>query len=174
MIPNALPPRGIFVPTTLIFHADLPPAPLRTWMQLRCLAWTGWSTPPLTMAELASRLGLHTSRLSKHLAQLSDDSALSYHLNCQGKIIITFPDQPLLPPEPEHTAPEHTGDTSSNSDHRLSEPATSYFPKRILGYISYEDDDEDFLLAENIFTEPTQNLSAMDACSSKQPLWITR
>jgi hypothetical protein len=174
MIPKPLPPRGIFVPTVLIFHDDLPPAPLRTWMQLRCLAWAGWSTPPMSLSEIAAKLGIHPSRLSKHLAQLTDNSALSYHLVGQGKIVITFPDQPPFMPEPDNTFPDSTGDDTFKSGDRDSTLPASYFPKRILGYISYEDDEEDLLIAGEIYSKPTQNPSKITTGSSKQPAYITR
>ena len=174
MIPNKLPPRGIFVPTYLIFHADLPPATLRTWIQLRCLAWSGWSTPPLTISEIASQLGIHTTRLSRHLAQLTDDSALSCRLAGQGKIIITFPDQPTFMPESDNITPDNLGDTSANSDERISILSSSYFPKRILGYLSYEEDEEDLLMIKEIRSKPSQNPSNLTAFSSKKPALITR
>jgi hypothetical protein len=151
MIPNALPPRGIFVPTTLIFHADLPPAPLRTWMQLRCLAWTGWSTPPLTVAELASHLGIHPARLSRHLAQLKDSLALSWRIAGNEKIIITFP-------EKFTGLQDGQGDTQSYAKpvtHTIERPEThnsaSYFPAKILGYLSYEDDAPENQTNDEIF-----------------------
>ena len=174
MIPNKLPPRGIFVPTYLIFHADLPPATLRTWIQLRCLAWSGWSTPPLTISEIASQLGIHTTRLSRHLAQLTDDSALSCYLVGQGKVIIPFPDQPSFTPEPDNTAPDNSGDTSANSDERVSTLHPSYFPRRILGYISYEEDEGDLLITEEIRSKPSQNPLNLTTFSSKKPALITR
>jgi len=150
MIPNALPPRGVFVPTTLIFDTDLPPATLRTWMQLRCLAWTGWSTPPRTIAELASRLGIHASRLSKHLAQLKDSSALTWRFAGNEKIVISFP---------EEFTDLHAGQADSQSHlkpvkHLLERPETqssaSYFPAKILGYLSYENDELEYPVDDDI------------------------
>jgi hypothetical protein len=175
MIPNTVPPRGIFVPTDLIFHADLPPAPLRTWMQLRCLAWRGWSTPPMSLSEIAAQLGLHPSRLSKHLAQLSDDSALSYRRVGHGKIIITFPDQPAFTPQSGNATPDKARDITVNSADRVTTLPSSYFPRRILGYLSYEEDDEeDLLMTEDISCQPTQNHSHIAAYPSILPALINR
>ena len=52
-----LPPRGVNVPTRMIYDPQLPPALILTWIQLRGLAWGGTVTPPLRMQELAALTG---------------------------------------------------------------------------------------------------------------------
>ena len=47
-----LPPRGVFVPSELIYNPDLSSNPLRTWIQLRGLAWGKSETPQLSMNQL--------------------------------------------------------------------------------------------------------------------------
>jgi len=140
-----LPPRGIFVPTHLIFHPQLPASVLVTWIHLRCLAWRGCTTPPFSLPELASLAGLHPNRLQRHLAQLEDVAALSWRTEKSGKIIITFPQPPIsmpaLPAE-THAEPAHT---SPQSMQATSPPLASYFPTRILGYLSYDEDEEQML-----------------------------
>jgi hypothetical protein len=139
-----LPSRGIYVPTHLIFHPDLPPAVLRTWMQLRCLAWTGWTTPPMTVSELAAHLGIHTSRLYRHLAQLKDNSALSWHITTQGKFIISFPEEPAISRENGTDTRKPAGSAIPTAKDQETPATPSYFPDRILGYLSYQDDDPIF------------------------------
>lgn len=141
----SLPPRGIFVPTQIIFHPQLPSAVLVTWLKLRSLAWDRWDTPPLSIPELASLTGIHPARLHRHLAQLQGVSALSWHTSNQGKVIVSFPQLPAT--EPEHRY-ESVGDIAPPiSPNRFleSDINASYFPARILGYLSYDDEDEPFV-----------------------------
>jgi hypothetical protein len=159
MIPNKLTPRGIFVPTTLIFHADLPPATLRTWIQLRCLAWTGWSTPPLSMAELASRLGIHASRLSKHLAQLKESSALTWRFAGNEKIVISFPEEFTELPAGQADSQSHLMPVKHLLERPETQSTASYFPAKILGYLSYEDDELEYPVEDDIcFLHPYPHL----------------
>jgi len=44
----------------MIYHPQLPPAVILTWIQLRGLAWGGTVTPPLRMQELAALTAKHT------------------------------------------------------------------------------------------------------------------
>ena len=139
---SLLPPRGIFVPTQMIFNTQLPTAVLVTWIQLRCLAWRGWSTPPFSLPELASLIGIHPARLQRHLAELQDISTLVCRSAEDGKLILSFPEEP--PAETKHqTATTHIPESVSlNSHTRTSSETTSYFPDRILGYISYQEEQE--------------------------------
>ena len=91
-----LPPRGIFIPTHMIFNTQFPPAVLVTWIKLRCLAWKGWITPPLSIPELASLIGIHPTRLHKHLSQLLEISALSCRTTQGGKLILSFTEEHSL------------------------------------------------------------------------------
>ncbi len=136
---SPLPPRGVFVPTAMLFHSQLPSAVLLTWIQLRALAWKGWSTPPLSLAEFASILGIHPSRLEKHLDRLQSLSALSLRINASSKLVISFPELPPAAPndQPKSTHLSTTLTTQSTpSDVPLP---TSYFPRQILGYITYDE-----------------------------------
>ena len=54
-----LPPRGVHIPARMIYHPQLPPAVILTWIQLRGLAWGGTVTPPLRMQELAALTAQH-------------------------------------------------------------------------------------------------------------------
>jgi hypothetical protein len=162
--PTHLPPRGIFVPTQLIFHPDLPATVLVTWIQLRGLAWDGWVTPPLTLSEIAAQLGIHPARLNRHLAQLQELSALSCHTIDNGNMTITFPDEPaFLPGKREDVRkPSHACISSP-----MDEPAptiNSYIPARILGYLSYEEDEEDFLYPVKDRIEHARDLSTLTIC----------
>lgn len=151
---TSLPPRGIFVPTYVIFHPELPAAVLVTWIQLRCLAWEAGVTPPLSMAELASITGIHPARLHRHVSQLQAISSLSLQAVGQGKIRISFPKEPQLIPENHRLAQYDTDFLHLNSSGHEIPALASYFPKRILGYLSYENDDEETFSVEDKIDPP--------------------
>jgi len=147
-----LAPRGIFVPTHIIFHSQLPASVRVTWIQLRCLAWDGWSTPPLTLPELASLLGIHPTRLYRHLSQLKRITALSWRTDNNAKLILSFPGEPHDPPQ-KHVELTTSPAVTAPDTGRSTLPVTdSYFPRRILGYLSFEVD-------QDIYTnlEPSDN-----------------
>lgn len=142
MIHSLLPPRGIFVPIQMVFNTQLPSVVVITWIQLRSLAWRGWATPPLSLPELASLIGIHPARLQKHLAELQDASALVCRSNRDGKLILSFPEQPGLKTKRETAATQIPSQGLLNSNDPGSTETASYFPDRILGYISYQEDGE--------------------------------
>ncbi len=92
----------------MIFDPQLPAAVLVTWIQLRSLAWAGWATPPLSISELASLAGIHSARLNRHLSQLQDISALTCRNAGNGKIVVTFPEEPTVLPENQAEAQNHS------------------------------------------------------------------
>jgi hypothetical protein len=140
---SLLPERGIFVPVTMIFHPQLPASVLVSWIQLRCLAWHGWHTPPLSLPELAAITGIHPDRLQRHLVQLQGISALSLQASGNGKVIICFPEHPGISPECDVEAQAQSNAAIDNSaSSEVTEPP-SYFPRRILGYISYQEEQEE-------------------------------
>ncbi len=137
---SPLPPRGVFVPTAMLFHSQLPSSVLLTWIQLRALAWQGWSTPPLSLPEFASLLGIHPARLSRHRDQLQSLSALSVHHNGNDKLVLSFPPESVAEPgslPAQSSVPLPPASTTHETSAR--EPA-SYFPRQILGYITYDED----------------------------------
>lgn len=158
MTQSLLPPRGIFIPTHLIFHPDLPSAVLVTWIRLRYLAWEGWTTPPLKVAELASHIGIHPSRLHRHLAQLQDLSALSCRITGQGKVILSFPEEPIVKLDNLNDGQNYTAFTILNTKDRKTPVPSSYFPPKILGYLSFDDDEERLPHLQ----EDTTNLEALE------------
>ncbi len=130
-------PRHIFVPTAILYNKELPAAVALTWIQLRGLAWDGWITPPLPLQAILKLTHKSKSTLYSHLALLELKTNLRYHFTPAHLLVIAFPEQrspggdcarkaeqasPTAPPEPDE--------------------ADSYFPRRIMGYISYEDDEE--------------------------------
>jgi hypothetical protein len=137
-----LPPRGIFIPTRMTFNTQLPPAVLVTWIQLRCLAWRGWVTPPLSIPEIASLIGIHPARLYKHLSQLHDMSALSWRTTQAGKLILSFPEEPTITSENQVGTPNLPRSKAAYTQERDSLEPPSYFPHRILGYLSYQEEQE--------------------------------
>ena len=142
MTPPLLPPRGIFIPTHMIFNPQLPPAVLVTWIQLRCLAWAGWVTPPLSISELAALIAIHPARLNRHLSQLQDISALSCRITGHGKIIVAFPEEPTVIPENHAEYENHAGSRFLSSKNQESLDPSSYFPDQILGYLSIQEDQD--------------------------------
>ncbi len=140
------PPRGVFVPTQLIFHPQLPAATLVSWIKLRSLAWRGFATPPMTLPELASHLGIHPARLSRHLAQLQDISALALRQTSQEKLILSFPEEPIALPMPHPALQVSAGHIQPAIQLQEEAPHASYFPERILGYLSYDDEHDPLYL----------------------------
>lgn len=137
-----LPLRGIFIPTRMIFYPDLPSAVLVTWIKLRSLAWDGWVTPPLTISELASLIGIHPDRLDRHLSNLQDISALACRSDGYGKILVSFPEEPHVATENRAEDRNLSDSTPLISEAQASFDPRSYFPDRILGYLSFQDEQE--------------------------------
>jgi hypothetical protein len=108
-----LPPRGVFVPSELIYNPDLSSHPLRTWIQLRGLAWGKSETPQLSMSQLQELLSRSRSTIYGHMALLRSWGALRWRPSENGTLIISFPDS--LPLE---------SDTVSKS-RKLEKPAPS-------------------------------------------------
>ncbi len=141
---SLLPARGIFVPTQMIFNTQLPSAVLVTWIQLRCLAWRGWNTPPFSLPELASLIGIHPARLNRHLSQLQDLSALTCRSTGNGKIILSFPVEPDATTENQTKATEIPDFANPYFHDQESPDRSSYIPDRIMGYLSYREDQDGF------------------------------
>ncbi len=176
-----LPPRGIFVPTQLIFHPELPSAVLVTWIQLRSLAWDSWITPPMNLPDLAAHIGIHPSRLNRHLAQLQDISALSCHFEGYGKIIISFPEESAVRKDNYASNRNNTGATIHNSINPEKSVARSYFPQKILGYLSFDDDEEGALYGneysleiEEVKAEQARVLSKLTICKPVEHAFLAK
>jgi hypothetical protein len=174
MTQPCLSPRGVFVPTQIIFHPELPSTVLVTWIKLRSLAWKGWVTPPMNLSQLASHLGIHPARLKRHLAMLQELATLSVRDVEQDKISISFPENPSQIPEKpsvDHNskpmAPVHMKDQDS------AELAV-YFPTKILGYLSYEEDEEGSIFPAEISLEPAKKLLKPTLCPEEAPIFIQR
>jgi hypothetical protein len=168
-------PGGVFVPTSLIFHPDLPHAVLVTWIQLRCLAGDGCVSPAIALPQLAARLGLHPARLNQHLARLQEISALKCSDFGHEMIVISFSETPGARQAPAHIvhAPDRPAIVSPEP-RQVGSPA-SYFPARILGYLSYEDDeldplscDKDIAGTQKEFAHQAVNISRLVACHPSQ------
>ena len=91
-----LPPRGVYIPTRMIYNLQMSPALILTWIQLRGLAWSGKVTPPLRLQELAALTGKCQATNYGHMSQLRAMSALSWRSTGQGTIIVAFPDKPSI------------------------------------------------------------------------------
>ena len=116
-----LPPRGVFVPTRMLYHSPLPP--------LRGLAWGREVTPPLRMQDLAALTGKCPATLYKDMSLLRSIPALSWRSTGPGTIIVPFAaklsdleyDPELLSPIPDSQNPDSWNLESKNleSSHPL-------------------------------------------------------
>ncbi|MFN2160028.1 MAG: hypothetical protein ACK2TW_08770 [Anaerolineales bacterium] len=86
-----LPPRGVFVPSELIYNPSLSSHPLRTWIQLRGIAWGKSETPQLSMGQLQEILGKSRSTIYGHMALLRSRGALRWRPSENGTLIVSFP-----------------------------------------------------------------------------------
>ena len=154
MAQSLLPPRGIFIPTRMIFNPQLPPAVLSTWIQLRCLAWSGWVTPSLSMQELTKITGKSQATIYGHMSLLRSLSALQWRSTGQGTIIVSFPEEPSDKPIYRSRPPNFQDSKILNSIKTELPDPPSYFPAQILGYLSFQEDEERFSNVEEelVFT----------------------
>jgi len=135
-----LPPRGIFLRTTMIFNPRLPPSVLFTWIQLFCQAWEGRITPPLSIQQLVQITGRNQATLYRHLSRLKSTSALRWRSNSDGRIIISFHDNLTEKSKPMVGFPSLKDSNPTNSYNRDISHLANYFPPKILGYLSYQED----------------------------------
>ena len=87
-----LPPRGIFVPVSLIYDRDLPPTVRDTWIRLRGLAWGRQETPSLALIQLSDILEKKRSTLYEHMRVLQARGALRWRPGNTSEIIVVFPE----------------------------------------------------------------------------------
>ena len=85
-----LPPRGIFVPTTIMYNHDYSPTVIHTWIQLNGLAWDRSETPQLSMNQLSEITGKSHSTLYGHMALLRSWGALRMRNSEKGTFIVSF------------------------------------------------------------------------------------
>jgi hypothetical protein len=112
-----LPPRGIFVPASLIYDRDLSPAARDTWIQLRGLAWGRQETPSLSIIQLSGILEKKRTTLYEHMRLLQSRGALRWRAGNTSEIIVVFPqDEEFLqsgnPDKPDPLIPH---DSNSNN-----------------------------------------------------------
>jgi hypothetical protein len=101
-----LPPRGVYVSTRMIYHPQLPPAVILTWIQLRGLAWDGTVTPPLNMQELADLTAKCQATIYSHLVVLRQMRALSWRSAGNGRIVVSFTKAPSKKRKAGHSPPQ--------------------------------------------------------------------
>lgn len=85
-----LPPRGIFVPTSIIYSQTISPAMRDTWLQLRGLAWNNGETPAISVRQISELTGKSMPTIYGHMANLRDRGALRWRPAQTGTIIVTF------------------------------------------------------------------------------------
>jgi hypothetical protein len=96
----------------------------------------------LSLPKLASLIGIHTARLQRHLAQLQDLSALVCRNAGDGKLILSFPEEPTPKSKNQAASTDLSYAAMHNTRDQETPASASYFPTRILGYLSYQDDEE--------------------------------
>jgi len=134
------PPRGVFIPTTIIFNRILPPKVLFTWIQLCALAWDGGSVSGFTIQELALITGKSRTMIHRHLTQLSQSSTLQWSSAERGKVNLTFSGWSTPQTQPLKASCIFPASTMHHPGNQSLSQSPSYFPTRILGYLSFEDD----------------------------------
>jgi hypothetical protein len=114
---ETIPPPTISLPTSLLYHSDLPRGVILTWLQLRGLATQAaedtYQTQPLNLTQVAALTNLSTNTLYSHLATLRSLGMLHWQAADKGCIIISFPAEDMAPadeppaaqPEPAPTSP---------------------------------------------------------------------
>jgi len=135
-------PQGIIIPTHLIYQPHLPPAILLTWVRLNCLAGDSRLTPALSIQQLVQLTGKSQVTIFRHLSQLKSISALDWRTNADGRIIISFPDDLYFKPEQQAGSLLFNDSTNLNTEISELPGFSSYFPPRILGYLSYQEDPD--------------------------------
>jgi hypothetical protein len=96
----------------------------------------------MKITELAAHIGIHHSRLHRHMAQLQDISALSWRTTSQGMVILSFPEEPTVKADNLNDGQNYTVFTILNTKDRKIPVPSSYFPPKILGYLSFDDDED--------------------------------
>ncbi len=134
--------QGIFIPTYLIYHPHVPPAILVTWVRLHCMVRNGSATRPLSIHQLTRVMGKSQATFIRHISQLKSKSALDWRFTGDGRIIISFPDDLYFKPEQQAGSLFFNDSTNLNTENSELPGFSSYFPPRILGYLSYQEDPD--------------------------------
>jgi hypothetical protein len=105
-----LPPRGVFVPTSILYDLELSATVRDTWAQLRGLAWGQNETPELSPAQITSISGKSQSVVYGHLAMLRAKGALRWRSSRHGTLIFTFYDSQGFSGNQENCSDESEGE----------------------------------------------------------------
>jgi len=131
-----IPPRGVFVPSSLLFDHDrpeaewLPPVVRDTAIQIMALAWGKNETPPISFDELSKLTGKSVPTLYAHMGLLRDRDALRWRPSGTSTIIVELLDGTSVSENlemPDHLNPSNIKSTQrikiKNSDSEKQEPA---------------------------------------------------
>jgi len=83
-----MPPRGVFVPSSILYDKEMPSALRDTYLQILGLSWGKKETPELSVKQLSSLLGKSQATIYGHLASLRDRCALRWRNAGEGTIIV--------------------------------------------------------------------------------------
>jgi hypothetical protein len=87
-----LPPRGVFVPASILYDKSITSAVRDTWIQLRGLAYGQLETPSLSFPQLSEILDKSQSTLYGHMTILRARDALRWRSARDGTFIVSFPE----------------------------------------------------------------------------------
>lgn len=80
---------------------------------------------------------------------LQDISVLSWRTKKNGKVILSFPEEPTITAENHADTQNLTGSAVLSSVYRELPAPQSYFPRQIMGYLSNQDDQDEFSQINN-------------------------
>lgn len=137
-----IPLPDISIPASLLFKPEFPAGVLLTLIQLVALSASDSASSSLSLQELSELTGKSQRTLSRHIHQLVSSNGLALRSLGQGRFSVFFPDAPshqaIYPLI--HQAHSFSGHPHPH-DPKYPE-FNSYFPEKIMGYISYQDDQD--------------------------------
>jgi hypothetical protein len=96
------------------------------------------------MQELTKITGKSQATLYGHMSLLRSMEALRWRSTGQGKIIVSFPEEPSGKPIYHSGPPNYPDSKFLNSMKSEMPDPPSYFPAQILGYLTFQEDKERF------------------------------
>jgi hypothetical protein len=143
-----LPPKGVFVPSSLIYHPTLPPAVFQTWVQLRGLAWGIDFTPCMPLTEMAAIIGKPHSTLYRHMSHLKTLGALSWRTTGTGSIIVSFSVDQAPALQPAAPSVKSNSENPESQFRELPSPS-SFNPLSSFDSLEIPEEKSDSFLKEN-------------------------
>lgn len=93
-------------------------------------------------------LGKSEKTVLIHLSKLTSATGMTWNAMENGSIVVNFPAPVANQPGVQNRSCQLPSQEDLDSQHPV-EPPTSYFPARIMGYITYNDDVDRLTIDEN-------------------------